>query len=289
MSPSSISTLTTCSEQYRLERVEDAPRRPGWGGIGGSAVHSHTEWLDELQHGTDQDVLAYDTIDDDFEYFMAYSMNRELRWTTYPMDQWRAGGRSSKDWPNRENLDWWLTKGSGFVKTYASWRRETGWPMWEDPAGNPMIELDLRVQCPQNPHLEVRCITDRIMVYPSGEPIIVDIKSGSFKQNNPIQLAYGALTCELTFGFRPALGMFADLRQGVTSDVWHLDNYSDAMLWDRAAKARLIRDNELFVASPSNLCSSCGVKDFCRTMRGSRAEEYPVHFIPLERINTSVR
>lgn len=46
LSPSQISTLLMCGEQYRLTRVEGAPERPMWAGIGGSAVHTLTEALD---------------------------------------------------------------------------------------------------------------------------------------------------------------------------------------------------------------------------------------------------
>lgn len=46
LSPSQISSLLTCGEQYRLTRVEHAPERPMWAGIGGSAVHRMTEDLD---------------------------------------------------------------------------------------------------------------------------------------------------------------------------------------------------------------------------------------------------
>lgn len=46
LSPSQISGLLKCGEQYRLTRVEGAPERPMWAGIGGSAVHTLTEALD---------------------------------------------------------------------------------------------------------------------------------------------------------------------------------------------------------------------------------------------------
>lgn len=54
LSPSQISSLLTCGEQFRLTRLLHAPERPMWAGIGGSAVHRMTEdldrkaWLDGL-------------------------------------------------------------------------------------------------------------------------------------------------------------------------------------------------------------------------------------------------
>lgn len=46
LSPSQISTLLTCGEQYRLSRVARVANRPMWAGIGGTCVHQITEDLD---------------------------------------------------------------------------------------------------------------------------------------------------------------------------------------------------------------------------------------------------
>lgn len=46
MSPSSINSLLTCGEKYRLEKVARVPSRPMWAGIGGTTVHKVTEQLD---------------------------------------------------------------------------------------------------------------------------------------------------------------------------------------------------------------------------------------------------
>ncbi len=46
MSPSSINSILTCGEKFRLEKVKRVPSRPMWAGIGGSVVHTLTEELD---------------------------------------------------------------------------------------------------------------------------------------------------------------------------------------------------------------------------------------------------
>lgn len=46
LSPSQISTLLTCGEQFRLEKVVRVPSRPMVAGIGGTCVHKITEKLD---------------------------------------------------------------------------------------------------------------------------------------------------------------------------------------------------------------------------------------------------
>lgn len=56
MSPSSINTLLTCGEQFRLSKVVRVPQRPMWAGIGGGVVHKLTEELDRAwyaeRHGS---------------------------------------------------------------------------------------------------------------------------------------------------------------------------------------------------------------------------------------------
>lgn len=46
LSPSQISSMLTCGEQFRLQRVERVPQRPMWASIGGTVVHKLTEELD---------------------------------------------------------------------------------------------------------------------------------------------------------------------------------------------------------------------------------------------------
>jgi hypothetical protein len=46
LSPSQITGLLMCGEQFRLTRLLKAPERPMWAGIGGSTVHKITELLD---------------------------------------------------------------------------------------------------------------------------------------------------------------------------------------------------------------------------------------------------
>lgn len=52
LSPSQISSLLTCGEKFRLERVERVPSRPMWASIGGSVVHKLTEEMDREWYAT---------------------------------------------------------------------------------------------------------------------------------------------------------------------------------------------------------------------------------------------
>ena len=53
LSPSQVSSLLTCGEQFRLNRVARVPERPMWASIGGSTVHRVTEILDRRKWAGD--------------------------------------------------------------------------------------------------------------------------------------------------------------------------------------------------------------------------------------------
>ena len=53
LSPSQVSSLLTCGEQFRLGRLERVPERPMWASIGGSTVHKVTEILDREKYEAD--------------------------------------------------------------------------------------------------------------------------------------------------------------------------------------------------------------------------------------------
>ncbi len=56
----------------------------------------------------------------------------------------RVGGRSSKAFPNRENVDFWQQTGPEWVQGYIDWRKANhNWRIWHTPEGAPAVELGL--------------------------------------------------------------------------------------------------------------------------------------------------
>jgi hypothetical protein len=261
--------------RYYLEKVARAPQRESWASVGGSVVHEATELFDRGRFATWHDDIFADL-------FWKEVLQRRRR-TSYPVQDWRAGGRATKANPDKENHLWWLANGPGYVQSWINWRAAN--PDWHlfDLTGEQdyAIELFLKVCHPKDSTLELLSVADRVFVTPDGELAVLDIKSGTYKPPTPFQLEVNAECFDLTFGIRPTKGAFWDARKGSFSELMDLDTPS-AVIWDRAAKARKVRDLELFVPSPSNMCSACGVRDFCPAMKGERAHEYPQHLLPLE-------
>jgi hypothetical protein len=51
LSHSSLEDVRSCSLKYKLRKVDRVPQRPGWSLVGGNAVHSVTEAIDQRDFG----------------------------------------------------------------------------------------------------------------------------------------------------------------------------------------------------------------------------------------------
>lgn len=190
----------------------------------------------------------------------------------YQPEEFYVSGRKSKEWPEKENPFWWQAKGPGFVKAWVLWRDNCGLDIWTTPDGEPAIELEVRAK---RDDVEILCYIDRVMVDPEGRLYIVDLKTGSQTPPWPQQLAFNNLGLIHTFGYRAQFGGFWSPRKGgivggFDGAEWaDLRIYDEEWLWDQATMAKAIRDQELFVAHPNNLCTSaCGVRAYCKAMAG---------------------
>lgn len=268
LSPSQISSLTTCGEQYRLTRVEGAPERPMWAGIGGSTVHKVTEMLDLGETGDIEEMWVE-------VWGQMFDEAKERSPEFDPADYYRSG-RASKDWPDKETPEWWSIKGPQFVKQWVMWRDNSGLEIWEYPdeeSGElkPAIELEVWAYGPED--LRIRSVIDRVYVDPEGNLRIVDLKTGSHTDAWPRQMAYNALGVTHTFGDvtnPPRWAGFWKARSGGVPEWFDLSVFTEDWLWEQAWKARQIRDQQLFIAAPNNLCkSACGVAQWCVAMGGT--------------------
>lgn len=280
LSPSQVKSLGTCGEQFRLTRVLKVPERPGWGGIGGSAVHKMTEDLDRNLLDPSHPVLTW------AEYFQAEVDEAIERQPSFQESEYYAGGRRSKDWPLKETREWWAEKGPAFVLSWVRWRDACGLEIWEYPDEDgtltPAIELEVMAEKDERSKtgdygqvLYVKSIIDRVMWDPaSGFLYIIDIKSGSFTDAWPQQMALNNLGFKQSVACPTEVGAsyagFWKSRTGGIHPGWSdLGIYTDEWLWDQVRKAKAIRDQHLFIAQPNNLCTSaCGVKKYCRAMGG---------------------
>lgn len=220
------------------------------------------------------------TIDELFqqEWDAAFDAAKE-RSPIYDPADYYSSGRASKAYPDKENPDWWLEKGPEFIRMWETWRDNCGLEIAElpDPAGTgeliPGIEYQADAHLPGAPGGDLYLVSaiDRVMVDPKGDLYIVDLKTGSSTDPWPLQLALNNLGLYYTTGQWAKWGGFWNPRKGGISGEWFdLSIYDEDWLWNLVWTAREIRDRQLFLPNPSNLCkSACGVAKFCKAMGGS--------------------
>lgn len=180
---------------------------------------------------------------------------------------WRKGGRATKDNPDKENGEWWNTSGHQMFLSWVKWRNMVNWSIWETPDGTPAIELELMVPFADQ---YVKMGIDRVMVMPTGELVILDLKSGQRTPTNDLQLAFYAAGLEKTFGVRAQYGVYWMARTASTSIPVSLDKYPTSMVEHIIADFAAQRDLGIYIPNLGS-CGMCGVQEYCSWVGGSKA------------------
>jgi putative RecB family exonuclease len=190
---------------------------------------------------------------------------RQIASTGQETALWRAGGRATKDNPDKENGDWWAQQGAQMVQNWIDWREQShGLQLWVTPQGIPAIELALNVELEGVP---VKMALDRLMVNQSGDLIVVDLKTGKNTPSSSFQLGMYAVGMELTFGIRPKYGTYWAARDGVTTELIELDQWtieragSIVKMFDNARKAGIFVPN-------FDHCKMCNFTNVCKYQNG---------------------
>ena len=198
------------------------------------------------------------------EEFLA-EIERRKEKTDIEPTEWRAGGRASKAWPNKEDSSWWLTSGPKMVADWYAWWQQAkaeGWALWYTPTGVPAVELAVNAVLGGK---MFKGYIDAIMVDPDGDVVVIDWKTGR-EPVAPVQLGMYACAIEKTIGVRPSHGSHYMARKGDLGHVYDLSVYTEQVVGQWLSRAALIEAQGLYIPHPSSLCSACGVRDYCSVM-----------------------
>lgn len=260
LSYSGFSTWKECGEKFRLTRIVKAPEVPGYALVGGSAVHTATEELDRVAYGQQDTAKTFSECFDD-------EIERTLKRTGIPEEQWRVSGKASKDWPDKETKNWWIWHGPGFVKQYENWRNRYSGNIWITPDGTPAIELEV------NTHLgdvHVLGYIDRIFELPDGSLKIVDLKSGRTTPTDGIQLGVYGIGLPDSWP-RPTTGSYFMARDGILVGDYDLPAMRPRLNYELSTAWRDI-NNGSFLPKETYMCKFCSVRDFCWAKNGEYSE-----------------
>jgi putative RecB family exonuclease len=265
VSHSALNTWLSCGWQFYLSRIKNVPEQPSYWLAGGKAVHEATELYDRKYHNTPEQSS--------FSSQGAFLANWEVNYKVADNGmEWRAGGRATKANPYKENADWWLAEGPKMVDFWVQFRQESGFTMYQLPDGSEAIETELNQEVGGVP---MRAFLDRLMVAPTGELIVVDIKSGSREPASHTQLGIYAILVEKAFGVRPSLGSYFMVRTGELTMPVSLDKYTEARLGSWAKGFEIAMDNKIFIPQVTSMCGTCSVNSACYAVGGKDSHLYP--------------
>lgn len=248
LSYSSMDSFLTCGERYRLEKVVGVPQAKAWYLLGGSAVHEATELCDTEQMPATE------------AWTRAWQRQLDEAGDTSNL---RAGGRASKEWPNKENGDWWSLNGLAMVQSWVRWRDAhiaQGWTLLS-------VEQAFEVQIGS---AFVRGFIDRTFVNPNGEAVVVDIKTGVHTPASTLQLGiYRLGLLALEDSVEANLGSYWMARKGELSEPKSLLHYTEELVGGWMFKTQTAIEAEVFVPHVTSLCSSCSVAQYCVAVGGT--------------------
>lgn len=254
LSHSSMTSWLDCGERFFLERIARVPQQMSWWLVGGSAFHTATEWLDT---GRETDL------NNAWSFAWQQQWDKDITANGIDPADVRAGGRASKDWPNKENADWWQANGPVMVAAYVQWRDERfeeGWQWLPMPDGSPAIEVPINIVLGD---VLVKGYIDRGMIDPDGQPRVVDLKTGGHAPASSLQLGIYALGLERAIGVKPLLGNYYMARKSELTDDKSLLHYTPDLVgkWFGQAKAGI--EAEIFLPHVTSMCGTCSVRPYC--------------------------
>jgi len=188
---------------------------------------------------------------------------------TLPSD-WRAGGRATKAYPDKENDVWWQDNGPEMVDKFIEWWKNSNWSVW-NYNGGPQIEAEFNVMFGD---ILVKSFIDLIAVTPDGEIAVVDYKAGAYMPDTNMQLGLYACAVQQITGTRPTKGYFYNARQGIMEDAGDLSRWTVQLFTELFKQFNKGVEQEIFLPNLGMMCKSCSVKDYCHAYGGELAVKY---------------
>ena len=269
LSVSQIHAIQENPWHWFLERVARVPQVPSWAQVAGTAYHSLTEFLDHRIITDDDWTTDRDEISALWEEYLAVAVAEQQKRTDAPVSEWKATGRASRQWPNKEDREFWEKSGPSWVLNYLTWRMNN--PSWEvaDINGAPAIEAEIGGTF-RGASLPLIGYIDRVFYNPTTkEHMVVDIKSGTRTPADTLQLGTYSLMLDLMYGIRPRWGAFWMARTGSTSvpaDL-HRDWPHERLEHEILTAEKIIR-GEALSCNVGGFAASSSAAQFCYACTG---------------------
>lgn len=273
-SVSQITSYGDCPMRFRIQRRDGVTEIPAWWNVGGTAFHECIREWETVAAGilpiSAKDLPSPDAQAERFRHHFAQETARAILESGVPLHEWRAGGRTSVAYPNKEDRSWWLDKGPEMVAQYVLAQQGREYEILR--LDETTLALEVGFTWNLDPGLPpLKGFVDQVLYFPRTEQVIVrDLKSGSNMPVDPLQLQVYRLAVESCFGIsaRSWWGDYWNARKGVPTRGYDL---SDRARAETAVRYRLNAMDtaerlDLYPPHPGNNCSACGVRKYCPAM-----------------------
>lgn len=264
LSYSGLTSYVTCGQRYWIERMVGQRGGTSWALLGGSAIHDMTADWD----------MGKDISSENFSEYLQVQIERTRAAGVDEADI-SATGRVSKAYPNKRDKQWWLENGPAMFNRWVAWSGSCPWELLNLNRGEDRREA---VEFEVSDYIGndyVKAYVDRAYVLASGEPVVVDLKTGVTKPSDVLQLGVYAVLMEKTLGVRPTYGYYWMAEDGGTSVPYDLSRYTEDYLDHLFQQQVRGMEAGVFLPHVTPFCSGCGVREFCPAVGGARASELP--------------
>ena len=262
ISHSAMSSWLNCGWAYYLTRIQKVAENPSYWLVGGKSLHEATEIYDSIP-----------PLENDFNPTAVFTQRWEENYRLADNGMpFRAGGRATREYPNKEDANWWLENGPKMVDFWIQFRQDSGYQPYQLSGGEFAIETELNVEIGG---ILMKGFLDRLMVSPAGELVVVDIKTSKQAPITYTQLGTYAIMCEKAIGVRPVKGAYFMARSGELTQPVELSHYTEKRLASQVKGFKIAVDNNIFIPQPGFMCGTCSVNHACYAVQGKESHKYP--------------
>jgi putative RecB family exonuclease len=247
LSPSRVSSFTSCPMQFRFSSVEKLPERPGVATTRGTIVHRALERLFMRPAPARLPAALSDDLTAALEEFRTHPDYAGLRLDADAAAAFESDCR-------------------GLIDRYFA---------MEDPTTVREIGLELRMEAVAG-SLTLRGIIDRLELDDDGELVVTDYKtgrapSGNFEQKSLSGVHFYSFLCEAVLGRRPAKIRLMYLKSGETIETVpsaqsvRFITTRTAAVWNAVERACTTGE---FRPRTSALCGYCSFQRWCPAFDG---------------------
>lgn len=255
-------TYASCSEKYRLQKVEKVPEDMTAWAPQGNAFHTGTEEWELSGRALPTDEVVEIAVAE-------YDRLIAAQWEKQPDPSgWLTGGRTKVDTDIARRRDRVIEQTRGYIEY--SLENEHQFRPAELPDGRPAVEVPFEIVLNG---VMVRGAIDLILQWSDGTMTVRDLKTGNKLPNDPLQLAVYAMAWRKYFGDLIEYGDFFMCKNNAPTAPYYLGDYPDAVIASWVEMMHRSEQSGIYLPNGGDHCRVCTVSKYCSLM-GAQKQAY---------------